>query len=125
MASIGSVSEGKVTTYARFVCALNLQLLRDMLARVWAFSVAMDMSTHMATSYLDICICLHWNFHILNIHLLAIHMLSRHTGEQIFLHSAKALDVLAPGWKQMVVSISTDGERKMTGCIQGVVTRFE
>ena len=59
LASLGSVSEGKVTAYARFVCALNLEFLKGMLARVWAFSVAMDMSTHMATSYLNIRIRLH------------------------------------------------------------------
>ena len=99
LASLGSVSEGKVTAYAQFVCALNHQLLRDMLARVWEFSVAMDMSTHKATSYLNIRIRLHWNGYILNFHLLAIPMFSRHTGEQIFLHSSKAMDVLAPGWK--------------------------
>ena len=125
LASLGSVSEGNVTAYARFVCALNFQSLRDMLARVWEFSVAMDMSTHKATSYLGIRIRLHWNGYILNLHLLAIPMFCRHTGEQIFLHAAKALDVLAPGWKQMVVSISTDGKRNMTGRIQGVATRFD
>ena len=76
LASLGSVSEGKVTAYARFVCALNLQSLSDMVARVWAFSVAMDISTHMATSYLDIRIHLHWNGHILNFHLLASPMFS-------------------------------------------------
>ena len=85
----------------------------------------MDISTHMATSYLDIRIRLHWNGHILNSQLLAIPMVSRHTGDQIFLHAVKALDVLAPGWKQMVVSISNDGERNMTGRIQGVATRFK
>ena len=76
LASLGSVSEGKVTAYARFVSALNLQSMRDMLDLVWAFSVAMDISTHVATSYLDICIRLHWNGHILNFHLLAIPMFS-------------------------------------------------
>lgn len=125
LASLGSVSEGKATSYARYVCALNLQSLKDLLARVWTFSLAMDMSTHMATSYLDIRIRLHWKGDILNFHVLAIPMFSRHTGEQIFLHATRALEVLAPSWKNMIVSISTDGERKMTGRIQGVATRFE
>lgn len=125
LASLGSVSEGKAASFARFVCALNLQSLKDLLVRVWTFSVAMDMSTHMATSYLDIRIRLHWKGSILNFHLLAIPMFSRHTGEEIFLHASKALDVLAPSWKKMVVAISTDGERKMTGRVQGVATHFE
>lgn len=89
------------------------------------FSVVMDMSTHMATSCLDISIRLYWNGHILVFHLLAILMFSHYTCEQISLHAAKTLDVLAFRWKEMVVSISTDGERKMTGCIQGVAACFE
>lgn len=103
LATLGSVYEGKVKEYARFVCALNLQSLRDLLAHVWTFSVAMDMSTHMVTSYLDIRIRLHWKGHILNFHLLAILMFSRYTAEQIFLHAVKALDVIAPEWNKMIV----------------------
>ncbi|BFI14114.1 hypothetical protein MPTK1_5g00010 [Marchantia polymorpha subsp. ruderalis] len=117
LASLVSVSEGKVDAFARYVCALNLQSLKDLLARVWTFFVAMDMSIHMATSYLNIRIRLHRKSSILNFHLLAIPMFSRHTGEQIFLHAAKALDVLALSWKKLILSISTDGERKMTGSL--------
>ena len=61
-----------------------------------------------------------------NFHLIAIQMSSRHTGEEIFLHAAKArLDVISPRWRDVIVSISTDGEWKMTGRVQGVATRFE
>lgn len=59
LTSIGSTSEGKVTSYAHFICALNLQTLLELLSQVWTFLIAMDMSTHMATSYLDIRIRLH------------------------------------------------------------------
>lgn len=59
LASLGSVSVGKETSYARYACALNLQSLRDLFALVWTFSLAVDISTLMATSYLDICICFH------------------------------------------------------------------
>ncbi|BBN17466.1 hypothetical protein MPTK1_7g14750 [Marchantia polymorpha subsp. ruderalis] len=124
LTSLGSVSEGKVAAFARYVCALKLQSLKHLLARVWTFLVGMDMSTLMATSYLDIRIRLHWKS-ILNFHLLAILMFSQHTAEQIFLHAAKSLDVLAPSWKNLLLSISTDGERKMTVRVQGVATRFE
>ena len=53
LASPRSVFEVKVAAFARFEFALNLQSLKNLLARVWAFSMAMDMSTHLATSYLD------------------------------------------------------------------------
>ena len=96
LASLGSVFEGKVAAFARFVFALNLQSLQNLLARVWTFSVAMDMSTYMANSYLDIRIRFPWKGSVLNFHLFAIPMFSRRTSEEIFLHAAKALDVLAP-----------------------------
>lgn len=96
-----------------------------MLTRVWTFSVPMDISNHMDTSYMQSRIRLHWNGHALNFHLLAIPILSRHTGEQIFLRIAKALDLLAPGWEKMVVSISNDCLRKVTGRIQSVASRIE
>ena len=118
LASLGSVSEGKVASYIRFVCALNLQ-------RITAFSLAMDMSTHMSTSYIDIRIRMFTCGSLQNFHLLAIPMFSSHTGEEIFSHASKALDVVCPDWRGVMISISTDGERKMTGRIQGVATRFE
>lgn len=125
LASIGFASQCKVTGYVRYVCALNLQKILEALTSTWTFSLAMDMSTHMSASYLDIRIRLFICGAIQNFHLLAIPMFSRHTGEQIFLHAEKALDVLCPEWRDLIVSISTDGERKMTGRIQGVATRFE
>ena len=125
LASIGLASEGKVTSYVRIACALNLQKISEVMASAWTFSIAMDMSTHMSTSYLDIRIRLFTGGAVHNFHLLAIPMFSRHTGEEIFLHAVKALDVICPRWRDIIISISTDGERKMTGRVQGVATRFE
>ena len=123
LASIGRASEGKVTSYLRIACALNLQKISEV---TWTFGIAMeDMSTHMSTSYLDIRIRLFTGGAVHNFHLLAIPMFSRHTGEQIFLHAAKALDVICPQWRDIIMSISTDGERKMTGRVQGFATLFE
>lgn len=50
--SVRSVSKEKETNYARFKGPLNLQLLWDPPARVWKLPVAMNSSSHMATSYL-------------------------------------------------------------------------
>ena len=52
-------------------------------------------------------------------------MFTCHTGEQIYLHAKKILDILCPEWQSIMLSITTDGEKKMTGHIQGVATRFE
>ena len=52
-------------------------------------------------------------------------MFTSHTGEQIYLHAKKIFDILCPTWQSIMLSITTDGEKKMTGYIQGVATRFE
>jgi hypothetical protein len=52
-------------------------------------------------------------------------MFTCHTGEQIYLHVKKILDILCPEWQSIMLSITTDDEKKMTGHIQGVATRFE
>ena len=54
MASIGNVSNGKVTAISQVVCSHSLKLISNLLMKCWTFSLAMDMSTHMSTSYLDI-----------------------------------------------------------------------
>ena len=122
---IGSATEGKVAGFICYVCALNLQKVLEVMASCWTFSLAMDMSTHMSTSYLDIQICLFIGGKIENLHLLAIPMFSSHAAEQIFVHAEKVLDVLCPRWRDLILSISTDSKRKMTGRVSGVVTRFE
>lgn len=85
----------------------------------------MDISNHMAAFYPNIHIHLNRNNQLLSFHLLAILILSRHAHEQKFLHAVKAPDMLAPCWKDMAFSVSTDKERKMTGQIQGVAARFD
>ena len=54
MTSIGSVSDGKVTAIAQVVCSHSLEHISNLLMKSWTFSLAMDMSTHMSTFYLDI-----------------------------------------------------------------------
>ena len=48
-----------VANYARFAVTLNLQKIAEMLEQSWTFSIALDMSTHMSTSYLNIRLRLH------------------------------------------------------------------
>ncbi|CAI5710255.1 unnamed protein product [Hyaloperonospora brassicae] len=72
VAEIGTAKDERVAQYARFILALNLQHIHDILDNSWAFSTALDMSTHMSTSYLDIRIRLFWDGAILNLHLIRI-----------------------------------------------------
>ena len=80
-ASIRNVSEGKVTAIAQVVCSHSLELISNLLMKCWTFSLVMDMSTHMSTSYLDIQIRFFYGSTIHNFHLVAVPMFTRHTGE--------------------------------------------
>ena len=126
LAAIGSCTDKTICKYARYACAINLQKLFNLLMLAWTFVIAMDMSTHFSTSYLNICICFH-QMHkgILNVHILAIPVFKWHTGKVIFKVCCKALDVLCPAWKDIIIGILTDGKRKMTGRSSGVATRFQ
>lgn len=60
---------------------------------------------------------------ITNVHALAIPVYERHTAVVIFTTASKVLDVLYPTWKDAIIIISTDGERKMTAFPAGCETR--
>ncbi len=63
-----------------------------------------------------------------NLHLVAIPMFERHTAENIFNLIVRFLDALNDTttiWHAKLMSVSTDGENRMTGCHRGVVTRLE
>ena len=82
----------------------------------WTFSLAMDMST----SYLDKQIQFFYSGSIHNSHSVPVPvpLFTCHTGELMYLHTKKTLDILCPEWQSIMLSITTDGE-KMTGHIQG------
>ncbi|CAH0488744.1 unnamed protein product [Peronospora farinosa] len=83
LASLGSASKGKVTSYIRYVCASNLQKFLKILASCWTFSRAIHMSTHMSKSYMDIRIRLFFRSENLNFDFLAIPIQQLHC-RQVF-----------------------------------------
>ena len=110
VASIGACIDSTISKYARVSCAINLQKVCNLLEEAWTFLVALDMSTHLSTSYLYIRICLHLNKNgIVNVHLLAVPVYKRHTTAVIFDTSAKALDVLCPSCKDTIIIVLIDG----------------
>jgi hypothetical protein len=117
LAAIGC-TYATVAKYERFICAIDLQIVSEMRSKCWTFSVALDMSTHMSTSYLDLRLRVHDNRKgIVNAHFLATPVYERHTGEVIFDTCSKALNVLCPSWRDIIFGATTDGEKKMTGNI--------
>lgn len=59
-----------VSSFVRVVYAVNLQLIFDILRSSWAFSLALDFTTHQSTLYFDLCICVYVEEHhtIANLH---------------------------------------------------------
>ena len=83
------------------------------------------MSTHQNTSYFDIRVHVFVDSELHDLHVIAIPMHEEHTGQAITEAAGQVLNVLCPTWKRSMISITTDGERKMTGHICGVATLFE
>ena len=125
VAEIGTAKDETIIQYARFILALNLQHTQGILEKIWALSIALDMSTHMSTSYLDIRLRLFWHGEILHMHLIGIPVFGRHTAAEVYRHASAVLDVLCPQWRNMLISISTDGEPRMTGRIAVVAMLFK
>ena len=85
LASIGACSDLTISKYAWIACAINLQKVYELIEEAWKFLVALDMSTHMSTSYLDIRVFINLNMHgIVNVHLLAVPVYERHTDAMIW-----------------------------------------
>ena len=123
--SIGSCSEGIVSRYACFICSMNLQCIVELLRKCWAFSVALDMATHMVTAYCDLRIRFCHKTTVHDFHLLSTPIYDRHTREIIFNTFANAMYTLYSDWREMIIGASSDGKKNMTGKHQGVITRIQ
>lgn len=124
MGVLGSVTDGEVASICRIICVVNLQYLKELFKKVWAFSIALDSGNNASTSYLDLRMRCYFKGSIQNLHVLAIPMRERHTGEYQYDLIVSTLDVLAPNWRYQLIGVSTDGASAMTGCVQGTVSRL-
>ena len=57
-------------------------------------------------------------------HAILIPLTGAHTGENVYLHICKFLDVVCPEWRSKLIGASADGAANMQGHISGTVTRF-
>ena len=92
----------------------------ELLRKCWAFSISLNMVTHMATAYYDVRIRICHKTTVHDLHILVHH---RHTGEIIFNTFAKVMDAFYSDWREVVIGASLDVENKMTGKHQVVITR--
>jgi hypothetical protein len=111
----------------RAACAANLQKISVLLKDSWAFSIAIDSTTHHSTSYLDLRIRIYSKKHrnIYNIHGCALPMRDHHTGEVMFEMLTNFFGVLCPNWQISMLGVASDGACNMTGRAAGVVTRLQ
>ena len=124
---LSGVSHGDAADIARIICAVNLQSISCILNddSTWAFSLANDSSTHYGKSYFDNRIRFYRDGTLYNLHLLAIPMFERHTADNIVDLVTRLLDQLCPSWRTKLIGLSSDGEPKMTGEHNGVVTQIQ
>lgn len=111
LATIGSCSEYKVAIYARYIYAIGLQKSSKLLELARKFSIALEMSNHMSTSYLDIRIRLHLRkMVIINLNPLVLPIFKRHTGLLMFEIVSKASGTLCTACKDNNIETSINGE---------------
>jgi hypothetical protein len=94
MSMYGGCTDVLASSYTCIVCTASLQILSDVLSEVWAFSLALDGSTHMGTLYLDVCVCFVWLEKLYNFHLMAIPLFDWHTGKNQFWVLEKCLNAV-------------------------------
>ena len=127
LGKIGSVSDAKVSNFARVLVTVNLQRIRTILesAEVWGFSIAFDSSNHRGGSYFAQRIRFYRSGDVINLHLLSVPMFELHTASNMFALSVKVLDVVCPSWRDKLLGIGTDGANVMTGRLGGMATLLE
>ncbi|MEL7520150.1 MAG: hypothetical protein AAGJ80_00800 [Cyanobacteria bacterium J06553_1] len=124
MGVLGNITDTEVAQLCRIVCAVNLQTIKELCKKIWAFSIGLDDGNNDGTAYLDVRMRFYLQGDLHNFHLIAIPMRERHTGEYKFDLVVKLLDVIAPRWRQQLIGVSSDGASAMTGCARGVVSRL-
>lgn len=112
----------KVSSYIRIGCLLALQDLNVIMEDAWTYSLALDMATYGSTHYLDVRVRLYGGGGIQNLHLVAVPVHERRTSENMFKVLERVLDQVSLSWRKKLLSVTTDGENKMTGRHQGFVT---
>ena len=94
--------------------AINLQTIAELLEQSWTFFIALDMSTHMSTLYLDIRLRLHiLKYGILNVLFWRFQCTTTHWRGHILdcLFFCEALDAVLPQWRDIIIGTSLDGKK--------------
>lgn len=124
---LGKPSEQTIRRCIRFLVAINLSAMKQIMARSWGYSILVDGATHESNGYFDVRIAFGVDGKIRNYHLLAIP-----TGDEA--HSALAytnlvLGVLTDLGEEMLlrtlIGITSDGAATMLGSRSGFAKRMQ
>lgn len=102
--------------YVRAVCAVNFQMIFQLLRRNWNFSLTLNSATYQSNSYLDICVRVFISVHgVQNLYLLAVVIQERHMGSMTFDIVRRVLGAVCPDWRATLLAYFSDGARNMIG----------
>lgn len=124
---LAGLSDHMVGQFVRVLLGVSLEAIADTLVHssAWAFSLAADSSNHMGVPLLDqrIRVCISGVLY--NLHLTLVPFFERHLAVNYVKLITTILDAMHPHWRDLLLSISSDGENTMTGRNGGVVTLLE
>jgi hypothetical protein len=118
MGSLGSVTDHEIGHLCQIECAVNLQYLKELFKKIWAFSIGLDAGNNEGSLYLDLRMRSFLKGNLQNLHLLAIPMQEQRTNEYQYNLVVSLLE------HQLIGIIATDGASTMTGCRKGTFTRL-
>lgn len=125
---LNNISEADVSNYAKLIAAMSLKRISLSLKHsvCWAFSIAFDGATVIASSYIDVRVFYYDLINIKNYHVLAIPIYDEHSGEKMYnLISRLLYTLVGESWKLKLIGIATDGAANIIGIIQGTITRIK
>lgn len=116
-------SDIEAFNYTRAACVALSQITAEALCKTCGFSTALDCSTFLELSYLDVHSRLFFNDKMHNFHVSPLSLFDRHTGRIVFEGLVEFSDAQLSEWSKFLVNVSSEGHRSTTGRVQGVLTR--
>ena len=124
---LSGLNNHMVGQFVRVLVGINLQQMKLILSNptVWSFALTCDGLTHNVIPSFEVRIQNRVNGNLYNLHLVVVPFFDRHTVYNTVNLIKTLLDNMCKSWRDKVMTITTDGKRKNTGCRNGVVARLD
>lgn len=116
--SFGFLSGGNKKMVSPFVLIASeedLQKMREILSKIWAFSVSFYSTAVVVTPYLDVRVCVALRTNVHCFHCFFLPLYGSNTDELLFDVFVQVMDALCPGWVDTILSFCADGAQNMQG----------